>query len=339
MQVLSEDHRLTPAADPPAHRHPRWPSVAAFAGVVAAFVIVWYVETDVDSVFPSAWWLGGGLTLAALVLACRPAGVHWNTRPVGALVDWLSMQWKGLAIAYAALVLLWIAAVAALRVPVWLMLFETLFSRSTPSGDSSFWWENALTVGVFVGLQLVFISGVGRIRIRRDPAPPWKLTASIAVFALFIGLATWATVAGCLQMMDRIDAASGRAGFNMFGGASGMAALTGSWLFWLGVGWALARGVPRDTALGRMIMLLFAGSWIEFAVALPVELVTRDRTKDCPCASGSWIALVVAGPLLLWAIGPAVVLLYRHEWLRTLEDPAHARRVLQRKSRRSLARV
>jgi len=106
-------------------------------------------------------------------------------------------------------------------------------------------------------------------------------------------------------------------------------------LFWLGAGWVLARGVPRETALGRMIALVLAGSWIEFMVALPVELVTRDRTKDCPCASGSWVALVCAGPLLLWSIGPGIFLLYRYEWQRTQEDPLHARRVLQRKSHRA----
>lgn len=59
-------------------------------------------------------------------------------------------------------------------------------------------------------------------------------------------------------------------GLPIVGGTLGAAVFSASWLFWRGAGWVLARGVPRETALGRMIALVLAGSWIEFIVALPV---------------------------------------------------------------------
>jgi len=329
---------------------PHWPSVAAFSLAAIAALVGWYInggksdDFDVlagrlsltEGVRQSAGWLAGGLALGLLMLVIRPSGVRWHTRPTAALLDLLALHWRALLVAYGLIVMAWSATVATLGVAAWPLLFDRLFSGSLsdPSDENTFWY-NAALAGAFIALQLVFISGVGGIRIRREPARPWKLTFSIAVFAILMGLAAWATCAACLQLVDRIDASSGRQGLPIVGGTLGAAVFSASWLFWLGAGWVLARGVRRETALGRMIALVLAGSWIEFMVALPVELVTRDRTKDCPCASGSWVALVCAGPLLLWSIGPGIFLLYRYEWQRTQEDPLHARRVLQRKSHRA----
>jgi hypothetical protein len=337
---------VAPEAIPRSETRPRWrqrwPSVAVYAALVAAAVAFAYRSGSADaSVWASTAWIGTGLALGLAALACRPRGVEWDTRPVGALLAWLATRWRALAIAYAVIILLWSITAAALGVEMWPLLFDALFSHGpgSPSGDRNV-VENAAMVVAFIVLQLAFISGAGRITVRREPPPSWKLGVSIALFAVAIGLAAWGTLAACVQLTDRIDPASGRAGVEILGGSAsiGVAILAGCWLFWLGVGWLLARGVSRETALGRMIAVVFVGSWIEFAVALPVELVTRDRTKDCPCASGSWVALICSGPLLLWAIGPSIFLLYRYEWQRTLEDPAHARRVLQRKSHRAKAR-
>jgi hypothetical protein len=334
----------TPASALPSWRR-RWASVAVYTGLVLATVAyVWVASTAEDFLssprldpVASAVWVVTGLLLGLALLACCPHGVRWGAAPIGALLAWLASQWRALAIAYGILVLLWSLAAAALHVANWPLLFDALFSHTLdPASDDSNVGTNAILVVVFVALQLAFISGAGRISVRREAPPPWKMTLSIAIFAVTIGCITWATLAACLELVDRLDASSGRAGIHMLGDreAIGPAIVGGFWLFWLGVGWVLARGVPRETALGRMAAIVIAGSWIEFAVALPVELVTRDRTKDCPCASGSWIALMSSGPLLLWAIGPAILLLYRYEWGLTLDDPSHARRVLQRKTRR-----
>lgn len=342
MHVTREDVPGSGPAHAPARWPQRWPSVVVYAALVAAAVTFAYRAGSADaSVGISIAWIVTGLALGLVVLACRPHGVEWDTGPVGALIAWLATRWRALALAYAVIILLWSITAAALGVELWPLLFDALFSHGpgSPSGDRNIFENAAMIAGVIV-LQVAFISGAGRITVRREPPPPWKLGLSIGVFAVAIGLAAWGTLAACLQLTDRIDPASGRAGVEILGGSGsiGVAILAGCWLFWLGVGWLLARGVSRETALGRMIAVVFVGSWVEFAVALPVELVTRDRTKDCPCASGSWVALICSGPLLLWAIGPSIFLLYRYEWQRTLEDPAHARRVLQRKSHRAKAR-
>jgi len=334
----------TPAAALPPWRR-RWPSVAVYTGLFLATAAYVYVASTAEDFLSSprfdpvaaAVWVLTGLFLGLALLACCPRGVRWGAAPIGALLAWLASQWRALAAAYVLLVILWTLAASALHTDSWLLLFDSLFSHSLDqSSDSSNFALDVIEVIGFVALQLAFISGAGRITVRGEPPPPWKMALSIAIFAAAIGFITWGTLAACLQLVDRLDSSSGRAGIHMLYSTEsiGPAIVGGCWLFWLGVGWTLARGTSRETALGRMTAIVFAGSWVEFAVALPVELVTRDRTKDCPCASGSWVALMSSGPLLLWAIGPAVFLLYRYEWNRTLDDPSHARRVLQRKTRR-----
>ncbi len=52
---------------------------------------------------------------------------------------------------------------------------------------------------------------------------------------------------------------------------------------------------------------------------------------------GSWIALVIVIPIIIWAFGPALYLLYLREKRLDEESPGRARRILARKSSRRTA--
>jgi hypothetical protein len=76
--------------------------------------------------------------------------------------------------------------------------------------------------------------------------------------------------------------------------------------------------------LWRLLELVFAGSWAEFVIAASVHLViyrTRDEHSTCRCYLGTWLALCFSLPLLIWSIGPAVVLLYVREYMMTKQAP------------------
>jgi hypothetical protein len=110
---------------------------------------------------------------------------------------------------------------------------------------------------------------------------------------------------------------------------------TALWVFWVGIGLVGLRNTDQSRGLSRLITCLLAGSWIEFGVALPIELVARDRHQDCPCQSGSWWALLICGPILFWSIGPAIFLLFLRDKAACQRDPRHSRRILLAKSIRS----
>ena len=207
--VLPEGSPRAQRVHPRSAYRPHWPSVTAFSLAAIAALVGWYInggksdDFDIlagrlsltEDVRQSAGWLSGGLALALLMLVIRPSGVRWHTRPIGALLDLLALHWRALLVAYGVVVVAWAATVVALRPPAWPLLFDALFSHSRLEADDSVFWYNVAFAAAFVVLQLVFISGVGGVRIRRDAARPWKLTFSIAVFALATGLAAWGTVA------------------------------------------------------------------------------------------------------------------------------------------------
>jgi hypothetical protein len=111
--------------------------------------------------------------------------------------------------------------------------------------------------------------------------------------------------------------------------------MIGVWVIWLIIGFIAFRGLDRMTALSRLVKILLAGSWIEFCVALPVDIAIRRRAADCPCATGSRLALVTCIPVLFWVIGPGLFLLYLRELLISRAKPLRTLRILGRRSRRT----
>jgi hypothetical protein len=167
--------------------------------------------------------------------------------------------------------------------------------------------ETSEEVLAFLALQALFLWGGGRIRLKMRPVRFRKTLVSFIIFAALMLVVTAGMVA------------------NFWG-------LTG-WSFWLAIGWFALRHVDQPTALSRLITILLAGSWVEFAAALPIQISTRNKTEDCPCATGSWLALMTGVPILVWAIGPGLYLLYLQQSRLEQLEHRHITKILLRKSK------
>ncbi len=108
------------------------------------------------------------------------------------------------------------------------------------------------------------------------------------------------------------------------------------WAIWVVLALVMYRGKDQETVLRRLANGLLAGSWIEFLVALPVDIAIRQRADSCPCSTGSWVALVCAVPIMMFAFGPALFLLYLREVELGRIEPRRAMRILLHKSRRQV---
>ena len=78
--------------------------------------------------------------------------------------------------------------------------------------------------------------------------------------------------------------------------------------------WVRIRRKTCEEALWWMIRLILAVAWISLAVALPIGLTAPEG------AGGAFVAMVVvivSAAVLLWAIGPAILLLWSKRQPRT----------------------
>ena len=106
------------------------------------------------------------------------------------------------------------------------------------------------------------------------------------------------------------------------------------WLVWVVLTAIIYRRHDHESVLRRLTSCLLAGSWIEFLVALPVDIAIRQRADSCPCDTGSWAALMVSIPIMMFAFGPAMFLLYLREVELGRDSPRRATRILLHKSRK-----
>jgi hypothetical protein len=200
---------------------------------------------------------------------------------------------------------------------------------------------DAAVVGGFFLLQALFVWGGGRVQVSRGPVKLRKLAISLLITSSWMALLGVGLTSTFAEMANRFQDDPTHRGGGLeafFNSPKFFVLLAGSWLLWLVIGLILVRGQDQHTALSRLIGIVLVGSWVEFTIALPIDLVTRDRNKDCICASGSWLALLITIPLLLWSVGPAIYLLYRRE--KALQGTDHRRtlRILLGKTARK-ARV
>lgn len=241
---------------------------------------------------------------------------------------------------YLLLLLGWFALVIPLGIAVSSEVFHELI------GTGGIWtlddfgpWGRVAILAAFLALQAAFIWGGGRIRMDMERAKPWKLAVSVLIFSLFMAVLSTGFILSFLEMTDRLgtvgtvrlthDRMNDNALLRFFG-----VLVLWSWIPWLAVGWLCVWKTDHYAGLRRLALTLLAGSWIEFAVALPVDLTLRTRTKECPCAAGSWLALVLCLPILIWSVGPAIYFLYRNERRLSAGRKGHARRILAAKSSR-----
>jgi hypothetical protein len=189
----------------------------------------------------------------------------------------------------------------------------------------------AATIAVYVLLLAGLLYGPGKVLLARQPGWNWRTLFTIGAVTLMTALLT-AGALGLLQSIE-ITAYHDVHWLNIPSDAASIwPVLLGAWVFWLAVALVAWRGRDPSRLIPRLINGVLATSWLEFSLALPIDLATRNQAKECPCATGSWLTLLMAFPVLLWSIGPAWYLLYLRERDLAGASPGRARMILLRKS-------
>lgn len=185
------------------------------------------------------------------------------------------------------------------------LLFQMLTLPWVATGGSVPLWEHLAIVSVAVLLQAFFLFGGGRIDRTRGSVK--KSLVAVALFAL--GMCILARGA----VLVLADFSNASAHLEWFSAALERTTLA-VWVLWFIIGLLIALRVDRRHALGILAGALFFGSWAEFVAAVSVQLmIGRVRVVNCACAYGSLMALLLCLPLLIIAMGPALVLLLIHE--------------------------
>lgn len=271
-----------------------------------------------------------------------------NANPVpiaasdGPVVAWLAARRRVLLVIYLLALAGFVLAISLVNVGVYVEFGHAVFGWL--SGEQFRWgqvvrgitwfdWWFALALAIFLVTQAALIWGGGRIRLARDPARFRSIGVAIFVVSFFAMVLTVGLLLLAMEFADWREAF-------LFPSLRTLwpYLLGGIWAFWFLAAWLYARGRAQTRVLGRFLAIVFAGSWIEFMLALPIDIAARNR-ETCHCAIGSAWVLLVTVPLMLWAVGPALYLLYLRE--RRAEDdlPGRARRILQRKTRRGPVRA
>jgi hypothetical protein len=203
-------------------------------------------------------------------------------------------------------------------------------------------WQRVLAVGGYILAQALFVWGGGKVRVTRSPVQLRRVLVSILLFSIFLSLLclgmfmSFCEFAGCMGGSYAAISPGTLDDINHTWMHPGWVILIG-WGFWLAVsiGYLFTRSGRNETHhsyLSKMTGILLVGSWIEFLVALPIDLALRPQAKGCVCSTGSWVAILIALPTLFWAIGPGLILLYLRDSAQEKADPGRSRRILVKKT-------
>jgi hypothetical protein len=281
-------------------------------------------------------------------------GVTQKPKPVYApalreLLAWLCRSRRRLAIIYFGVLAVWIGVMLYRGDPFWpndvISPYHPIYIGTERHPYSLITCVSI--IAVFCIMQGGFLFGEGKIRVRPGSPKWYRLIVSVVIFSTLMAILCWGflfaylELTGRMRLGDRPPESGGQiqwanAGDLVTDSLTIFLSITGAfWIFWLGIGILALRRTDQQGGLGRLVACLLAGSWVEFAVALPIELGGRSRDSDCPCVGGSYLALLVCMPIMIWSIGPGIYLLFLREKKLSRENPHHSRRVLLQKSARA----
>lgn len=172
----------------------------------------------------------------------------------------------------------------------------------------------AVCVPLLTGLQFLLVMPVHLRLLRRRRGK--SVHAAMAAAAVLMALLVVAFVAAASELFALYDIVEDAEW-------SGPAILVGLGLSWTVFTLLLLRYSRRSTLanadlLTRVARLVFAGTVIETAALIPIDVMVRRKT-ECYCWAGSLIALMLSGAIGLIVAGPAVFLplmARRPVWLR-----------------------
>jgi predicted RNA-binding Zn-ribbon protein involved in translation (DUF1610 family) len=236
-------------------------------------------------------------------------GSTGGTRATHAKPRWIKTKWPivlGLWVAQAVVLYVGIAAAMAHSV--------TVDGSSDPIGgfdvrvfadalvDVEYVAWLALLIGVFTGLQALFVLPVRMPTAGKVRGPSVKV--SLVVAALLITVLTAAAGISLLQVLSntsRVLVHPTDWPWITFG-AIGLVWIA-AWVLL----WTFSRGRTRETMLARVASRLFLGTILEIAAIMPIDMLVRKR-ESCYCLAGTYFALVACACVGLFVLGPAVLL-------------------------------
>jgi hypothetical protein len=168
---------------------------------------------------------------------------------------------------------------------------------------------------VLLALQAMFLAGAPQLRWPR-PAGRRPMLLSVIAGSFMAGLLTLGVLATAVsffqadELVARFDQfiGGGQPRFVMDISLVVIAIMLLSWGIWLAI-FTVAWTGEWLVRFRRMYRLIFAGSWLELLVTIPVDVQVRKRTK-CYCGEGTFLALILGITSAVWAFGPGLYLLF-----------------------------
>jgi hypothetical protein len=176
---------------------------------------------------------------------------------------------------------------------------------------------------IFLGSQVLFLFGGGRLRNGDQPVRTKHLIVPAMIATPFLGLIVAAGVFNSIELVDRtsgprnvellgIFSLNGDRLEHFFDDAPKRAALGIAFGLLVATGLILfARRRSRSAALLRLSMLVLVVGWIVLSLSLPAELAVCGHTDGSflDVLTGSYLALLASVVVFVWALGPAIYLL------------------------------
>jgi hypothetical protein len=177
---------------------------------------------------------------------------------------------------------------------------------STMEGDMSVVIGLAITASVIVGVQAIFIAPI--FRPLEAGVRPRSLLKSAVVAGLAAGLLTaavvWAAVELAVGEQELVELLDDGEPWAFFGLPA--IVLLPTWILWARFFYRLSQ--PGDpVGLDRMMLPLIAHSAVGMLLLVPIDAIVR-RKKDCICATGSYLGVVLGIMATLWLLGPFAML-------------------------------
>jgi hypothetical protein len=189
-----------------------------------------------------------------------------------------------------------------------------------------YFWDKSttnriITIAIFFFLQVLFIWGEGYYHEPSRFVKIGKVTLLAGIGSCMAALLLGAILLSFLEFGDRY------VGF-IRGGTPIMAEkykdffdrpfpsswfwqlVLGAWIFWLSVILVYNRWRNSHSIAPKLIGVIISGSFINSVISLMIDLSVRPRYIGCVFITGSWFALIISVPVLVWSIGPAIYLLY-----------------------------
>jgi len=180
------------------------------------------------------------------------------------------------------------------------------------AGMPGMWVQACFWLGVLLGTQAMLLrpgKGMSRRIVQGTPLRGWRRGLAVTASSFMTMILSIAALATLMEVPDAWSWVFDNIWPNF---ASLWAVMAVSWAAWGVLLWRYSRSLDEWTWLSRITRGLLAGSVAESMVAALVHAAVYQR-DDCYCSRGSYSGMVLGGSVLLWAFGPALVLLYLRE--------------------------